>query len=193
MVPQIEPKDSYADIWSKIIGQLIRLKSDRSGNKLMVVGTLSENSEPEIRTVVLRDIFFEPLTFFFFTDLRSTKVQELKSFPKVTTLFYDATLKRQLRCKTHASVVTDSDRLARYWADYRVKEKDYSTLLAPSTQISSSELILKDDKTAFKNFGVIQLNVEQLEVLELGEENHFRVEFITASDGTFSTASWLVP
>ncbi len=193
MTPQIEPKDSYAEIWSKIIGQLKRLNSERSGNKLMVVGTLSENNEPEIRTVVLRDIFFEPLTFLFFTDLRSTKVQELALYPKVTMLLYDTSLKRQLRFKAHAIVIDDSNILAKYWEDYNVKEKDYSTILAPGSEISSSELIMKDDKSAFKNFAVVQLNVEQLEVLELSEENHFRVKFITASDGTFSTASWLVP
>jgi pyridoxamine 5'-phosphate oxidase len=193
MMPHIEPIDSLSDIWIKVTDQLNRLKTERGISKLMVVGTLSENKEPEIRTLVLRDVIFNPLAFLFFTDLRSPKVQELALYPKVTMLHYDTSLKRQLRCKAHAGVINDSNMLAKYWEDYNVKEKDYSTILAPGTEISSSELILKDDKSAFKNFGVIQLNVQQVEVLELGKENHFRARYLLGKDGTSYEASWLVP
>jgi pyridoxine/pyridoxamine 5'-phosphate oxidase len=190
----IEASDSIGDIWLKVTDQLKNLKTDlNSSNKTLVLSTLSDITGPESRIVVLRDIVFKPLSFMIFTDCRSPKISEVTANPMVSILHYDVALKRQLRCKAVASIITDQWVLAKYWEDHKVKSKDYSTVLPPSAEILNPEAIKKELNDAFKNFAVVELKIEQLEVLEIGRENHLRLKFHLGSEGFYTKASWLVP
>jgi pyridoxamine 5'-phosphate oxidase len=128
----------------------------------------SANSFPEARTVIVRSVDVLEKIIRFNTDIRSPKFSQIQNNPNVSWLFYDPSLRIQLRCKAIASLHTTDEIADQGWRQARLNCKlTYTAPHAPGTALS--DLYLLDlNRTdvsetelneARKNFSIIQTRI----------------------------------
>ncbi|MBU6158637.1 MAG: pyridoxamine 5'-phosphate oxidase family protein [Bacteroidetes bacterium] len=147
------------------------VKSHRSQFHYGVFATLDQDF-PAARTVIIRSVNPELRTISFNTDIRSPKFQQLAENPKVSWLFYDASLRIQLRCKAVASLHVHDPIAQEGWEKARLNCKiTYTAPTAPGTQLDApflldlNQLDISDEKLveARNNFSVVQTKVVSLD------------------------------
>ena len=90
----------YDEIWSRLrIG-----KKDRNSEFHQCYVASSGNEFPSVRTVVLRHVDKDLLTIGFHTDIRSSKINDIKTNSNVTVLLYDHAAKIQLKINGIAEI-----------------------------------------------------------------------------------------
>lgn len=127
------------------------------------------------RTVNLREITKEK-TLVFYSDLRSTKIEQIKKNPKGSVLFYNPTIQLQI-CLSGVIKIHSEDSL---WDDHiRTIEgrsiNDYNTKYAPGKPIKNP---IEVTRTKDLNFAVLELIPDTIEYLKLRDEpNRIRALF----------------
>jgi hypothetical protein len=156
-----------------------------------------------LRTVILRRVILPDRILVCHTDARSTKVQEIMNFPKVSWLFYDPKSKVQLRIFGQAELHNDDQFADEQWIDTRVTSRlNYCTTDPPGTPIDkpSSGLpdFLRDKIPAFlesergrENFMAIACRIDSIDWLILRALGNLRARFDWHGNRVRST--WLVP
>ncbi|MEM1136159.1 MAG: pyridoxamine 5'-phosphate oxidase family protein [Bacteroidota bacterium] len=161
------------NLWTELVKGKVDKKHDF---RYPVLGSMSQNGYPEIRTVILRDVLISERKLIFFTDYRSPKVMQLKAQPKASLLFYHYKKKLQLRI---SGIVTlyNKDSLAKKYLSKlpEIALKDYLSITAPGKKVNNSLNELLTYKKAFENFTVVQIETTKIDYLQLKLEGHERM------------------
>ena len=134
-----------------------------------------ENNEPRQRTVVLRKTLTD-LSFVFYTDKRTQKIEDLQQNSSCSALFYNPKKLLQLRISGKAEIITDKEQIATYWHTIQeASKKDYTTKIAPGTLINDPDGIAYTLEENY--FCPVKIIPTSIEYLLLKRPNHIRVLF----------------
>ncbi|WP_350290801.1 pyridoxamine 5'-phosphate oxidase family protein [uncultured Croceitalea sp.] len=157
--------------------------------RYFTLATSDETNAPQQRTVVLRKIT-PKLELLFYTDKRSSKVQQLLKNDAVSALFYHPKQLLQLKVDGKAEIVNDEKIIASLWSEIPLKsKKDYTTQNAPGSLIQNPDEV--DYLNEENHFCIVQIIPRQIEYLQLKSPNHLRVLF-KEENGQWK-GSFLVP
>ncbi len=166
------------------------------------IGTIQEGT-PQLRTVVLRKTDTTARTLYFYTDIRSRKVHQLKENSTLSWLFYHPKKNVQIRAKGKTTIHHQDDLTATLWKSLpSYGRKTYGTTHAPSTPLNTlsddlpalwkaEEIELAATEYAYENFAVIGCEIDELEWLHLQRSGHQRAQF-SFLNGDWK-GSWIVP
>jgi hypothetical protein len=149
--------------------------SDRKNPmRSLVVGSVS-GSMAQIRTVVLRKVEIETKRIYFHTDIRSSKIEDIRLTGQLSWLAYDQTERTQIRL-CGASVLHHGNDLAKtQWnlthhhsrRNYLLPEgsgkkhtEGFKTL---QDKLSDFSYTLEESEAGFQNFVVVETTVEKLD------------------------------
>jgi len=168
-----------------------------------IFSNISNNMTAESRIVVLRKFDEEKLILNFHTDFRSPKILDLKKNNQSSFLFYDPSIKIQLRIKTLSSINNQNQITKQSWDLTQLSSrKCYLTKKNPSSKTNIPEDGLakhlqgidptKDEsEIGYKNFAVIQNKIESIDWLYLNYSGHERLN-ISCKKST-PVFSWVIP
>lgn len=143
------------------------------------------------RTLVLREVDESQRILYFFTDMRSPKVQQIQQHAASSLLFYDARAQVQLRLQGHMHCASEAV-CNTYWKRLETTpqaHKDYSSMQAPGSKTPTNQPLAFD--TSNIHFGVLYFLCHSAEFLALRREAHLRGYFDYTSADPMRT--WLVP
>jgi len=156
------------------------------------------NGEVNLRTVVLRGIEPDAKQVIFYTDSRSAKMEDLKTNPHLSWLFYDHKEGVQLRLSGNAIINQDNDIASYHWDKvHNGGKRSYLAIPGPSTGVAEPTdglEYLNDDsdlEAGYKNFAVIVTEVNFIEWLNLKDNGHRRAEFKLIYNSW--KGQWLIP
>lgn len=181
--------DLPAAIWQTLLHELHRGALDPKHPFRYLTLATAGAQFPQVRTVVLRQ-FTADLEFLVYTDVRSSKVQELLKVPRVSLLFYHSKKQVQVRVKALATIHVEDELAQEQWK--RVSEKrrsEYQSKLEPGTQITAPEAGWESSPD-HTHFSVLKFSPLSIEVLQLSKTGHLRMQFDLASRWQ---GVWLVP
>jgi pyridoxamine 5'-phosphate oxidase len=169
----------------------------------MVVGSVS-GAMAQIRTVVLRKVEIEKRKIYFHTDIRSSKIEDIKSTGQLSWLAYDQTQRTQIRL-CGATVLHHGNEIAKtQWnlthhhsrRNYLLPEgsgkkhsEDFKTL---HDKLSDFSYTLEESEVGFQNFVVVETTVEKLDWYYAHHTGNRRAGF-TYENGLLLHADWLTP
>ena len=190
----------HASIWDL-------LESSAAGNapgwRLPVIATLTDRG-CEQRTIVLRVVDRDQGALLFHTDVRSSKVEQIRKDGRVSLLFYDHERSVQLKVRGVASIHQADEFAQSLWeAGTPASLKMYSAPLSPGTQCDSfshnmTESLLgrlperNEIEAGRVNFCAIRILVQSTEWLRLSQSGHLRASFDFAQ-GRLQSAGWIAP
>ena len=134
------------------------------------------DGKPRQRTVVLRKI--QPdLRFLFYTDKRSSKVEQIRKNPTISALFYHSKKMVQLQVEGMATIKENPEMLQKIWKSIPAKaRRDYTTILPPGVKTENpKDLEYLSEKN---HFCMVEIQPTRMEYLKLGQPHHLRVEFL---------------
>ena len=158
------------------------------------LSTINNNSS-SIRTVVLRNLVLNPLSFYFNADYRSPKVKQLLKNKYCSILFFDFKRKIQIRVLCKPIVNHKNSVCKEVWSKTLLQSrKCYMGKYSPSQGLDKwhPNVPLKylekdpskvDSELGYENFSVIKLVSRNLDILELHYDGHIR--FNVDSSGMF--------
>ena len=189
--------DLEKDIWNRLVNGAVK---SRDPFHTPSVATHSGN-DISLRTVVLRKAFPESKELRFHTDTRSKKWQELIVNPSISALFYDAADRIQIRVKGRAVLQFDNEITAAAWQKTSLSSRRcYLTNFDPSSftdhptsglpeHIEQEKFTLEESEIGFKNFGIVSIQVQNIDWLLLHHAGHRRA-FFDYTDGIYQ---WMIP
>jgi hypothetical protein len=157
-----------------------------------------------LRTVVLRKVFPDARQLWFYTDLRSRKVGEIESDPRVALMFHGLGEDTQLGIQAEAEIRCRDGLAAAAWRELPPpKRRDYlvsgprglpwawaTSGLPP--ELENREPTAAESESGRFNFAVVVCHVRQMDWLFLTPYGHRRAKFFWNEEGRLQT-SWLVP
>ncbi len=167
-----------------------------------IIGTII-NQIPQLRTIVLRKVNIANRQLFFYTDIRSTKIQQLTDNSTISWLFYHPSKNIQIRAIGQATIYHQNELTLAQWQTLSTYgRKTYGTLQAPSTSLTRASddlpifwksplITLADTEYAYANFAIISCEINQLEWLHLQRSGHQRTQFDFVAENW--EGSWIVP
>lgn len=167
-----------------------------------VIGTI-DPSGMQMRTVVLRKTDVEKRNLYFYTDYRSTKIQQLKKNPTLNWLFYHPRKNCQIRVNGRATIHYQNELTLEKWQSLPYySRKTYGTMLPPSTPLSivddnlpdlwqKETVPLTETEYAYANFAVVVCEINHLEWLSLQRSGHQRAMFNFVNNAW--QGGWIVP
>jgi pyridoxamine 5'-phosphate oxidase len=159
-------------IWELLLHSTLSAKTPFHQGSFATVN----NNVPEQRTVIVRNVNIAEKTISFNTDIRSLKIVYLEANNSVSWLFYDKTLRVQLRMYAKA-VIHYKDAVSELaWEQSKLTSKMcYTTQQKPGNFIDSPELIevnqgdVSEELLVFahENFAVINTKIYALDFVVL--------------------------
>lgn len=175
------------EVW-KLLAEAVTDES--SPWRIFSLATLGDDEWPTVRQVVLRGVGCERRELIFSTDPRTPKWVQLQVNPRAEVLFWDEVKKVQLRCRVSARC-HEGDELARAYQEQMPAHLagDFAALSIPGSRIqdAASGYELGEDWS----FGVVILEVTEMDWLELGRLGHRRVRFLLQDERW--VGSWVQP
>jgi 3-hydroxyisobutyrate dehydrogenase len=189
--------DLENDTWNRLVNGAVK---SRDAFHTPCVATQC-NGDINLRTVVLRKALPEIKELRFHTDTRSKKWKELTLNPSISTLFYDAADRIQIRVKGRAVLQFNNDITAAAWQKTSLSSRRcYLTNFDPSSftdnptsglteHIEQENFTLEESEMGYQNFGIVVIQVQNIDWLWLHHAGHRRAYFDYVS-GSFS---WMIP
>jgi len=155
------------------------------------------------RKVVLRGIDEKKSTLWFHSDIRSKKIEILKSNPKCSLLFYDKIEKIQLRIIGSAKINYQNSFTENSWKKTAHMSRqcylgdkppgsDTSTPTSGLTEdVDNLKYSLKESDVGYKNFCVVEVFITSIEWLYLAAKGHRRAFFNLNKKNL--DKRWLIP
>lgn len=138
-----------------------------------------KDSQPEIRTIVLRKLI-DDFNIIFYTDYRSEKTKHIKNNSNVSALFYHPKKLLQIKITGNAVLEKDLSKIERSWKNINDNsKKDYTTILAPGSPIKNPDLV---DYSINNNFCIVKIIPKKIEILQLKRPNHIRISYFKGKD-----------
>ena len=178
--------NNLGDIESQIWELLVQ--SSNSANTPFHQGNVAtiNNNTPEQRTVILRSVDASRKILSFNTDIRSLKIEQLKINNSVSWLFYDKTLKVQLRMYAKAIIHRNNAVAELAWEKSRLSSKMCYTTQQKSGSFIDSPEFVEVNRTdvevelldfARGNFAVIETQVYAIDFVFLNRNGNKRAYF----------------
>ena len=155
------------------------------------------------RKVVLRGVDEKKSTLWFHSDIRSRKIEVLKSNPKCSLLFYDKFEKIQLRLVGNAKINYQNYFTENSWKKtahmsrqcYLGNKAPGSNTLVPTSGLSKDvdnlKYTLEESNIGYKNFCVVEIFIISIEWLYLAAKGHRRALF--SLNKKELEKKWLIP
>jgi len=169
--PDFSPKKTIREAGD----QLKRAVMDKNHNfRFFSVATTGLADQPaQSRIVVLRS-FSEDWEFEFYTDHRSTKVEEIKQNPRLSALFWDSSRRVQIRIEARAEIHHRNELAKERWK--RVQgdaQKAYNSPVVPGVEIESPEEAYNwPDDYSDRHFCVIRCVAVNVRILQISGMEH---------------------
>jgi pyridoxamine 5'-phosphate oxidase len=169
----------------------------------MVVGSVS-GSMAQIRTVVLRKVDIETRKIYFHTDIRSSKIEDIRRTGQLSWLAYDQAQRTQIRLCGTTTLHHGDDVAQTQWnltphhsrRNYLLPEgsgkKHSEDFKTHQDKLSDFSYTLEESEAGFKNFVVVITNVEKLDWYYAHHTGNRRAGF-TYENGLLKYADWLTP
>lgn len=166
---------------------------------LMQAATVGLDGTPNVRTVALRSVSKPGKLIAFHTDLRSPKLAELGSDPRIALLALDRNAKLQLRTFGTARILRDGPHRAEAWNSSSDRDLIlYRTSVSPGTTINhpidafNGMRNVPGPEHGFANFCVVLVDVTGMDWLDLSAADcPVRARFARNED--VWTGSWIAP
>ena len=193
--------EDFSEIIKKIWLMLDDAITNRGSQFRIPTFICGDQTDFDGRIVVLRKSDQKNNTVQFHSDIRSDKIDKLKKNPNASLLFYDKEEKIQLRIKVNCVINHDNEITKQSWLKTaHVSRKCYLVDNGPGTEmdgpssglnkdIEKSGFTMEESEKGYKNFTVIQCNIESIEWLYLAAKGHRRIRF----DLKNNKNNWLVP
>ena len=189
-------------IWQSLAAAATSAKHPWTNGCLTTISTIDgERPCPSSRTVVLRRCDVAARTIDCYTDVRSSKVNELESRGgAVCWLFYHPSTKIQLRLQGSANVVNDKQADAE-WETVSLRSRSaYLSVEPPGKAVVNPQPPSTDDRfveqeeseRGRENFRLIRTQVETVDWLYLRQGGHVRASLEYGGKESVQE-SWLVP
>lgn len=149
--------------------------------------TVSPDTMPEVRTVVLRDTKTDRKTVEIYTDSQSDKIASLRALPRAGIMFWDDDLAFQIRLQCDVSILTGAAVMDRWRAIPDHSKLSYGITPPPGQPIPQSDAYVK--KPDPKAFAVLSCKVIHIDAVHLGKP-HRRASFSRVGDWQ---GNWLAP
>ncbi len=155
------------------------------------------------RMVVLRGINKKDKNLWFHSDIRSKKIQTLKTNPSASLLFYDKEEKVQLRIAGKVKINYQNNVTKKSWNKtthmsrqcYLGNEAPGSKTLLPTSGLTEEEdnykYSIEESEAGYKNFCVVEIFMESIEWLYLAAKGHRRAYFTLKNSSV--EKKWLIP
>jgi pyridoxamine 5'-phosphate oxidase len=197
-------KENMNEIYEDIKKNLMRAVKDRKHTfHTPVFCNIDDQNSIESRVVVLREFDSQNMVLNFHTDFRSPKVSSLKKNNNSLFVFYDQKLKIQLRIKTISSINNQNTIAEEMWEGIQlISRKCYLTEKTPSSvttlpedgineSLKGKEPTLEESEKGYKNFTVIQNQIQQIDWLYLAASGHRRLKIILKV--RIPSFHWIIP
>ena len=201
MLSKVSYYENSKEIEKKIWNLLTQAVKDRSSDFRTPVFICGNDKDIDGRIVVLRKADQQNNLIQYHSDIRSSKIEKIKKNPKCSILFYSKEEKIQLRVKVNCLVNHDNEITEQSWSKTaHISRKCYLVKNGPGTEtdepssglsedIEKSGFTMEQSEEGYKNFTVIQCNIESIEWLYLAAKGHRRARF----DITNNKQNWLIP
>lgn len=178
--------------------------SDRKNPmRSVVVGSVS-GSMAQIRTVVLRKVEIEKKKIYFHTDIRSSKIEDIKLTGQLSWLAYDQSQRTQIRL-CGATILHHGNDIAKVQWDLTQHHSRRNYLLPEGSgkketedfkmfkdKLSDFSYTLEESEAGFQNFVVVETTVEKLDWYYAHHTGNKRAGF-TYENGLLKYSDWLTP
>jgi hypothetical protein len=145
--------------------------------------------------VVLRDADRQGGSISFHTDVRSSKVAELRADPRIAMTGLDLDNFVQIRLEGRAQICADEAERRAIWNAARPHTLIlYRTPFAPGTPLDAPQaghVQESGSDDGYANFCVIRVVLDKLEYLDISPNGHRRVVF--CRDGDVWCGTWIAP
>ena len=197
-------KENTNEIFEDIKRNLTRGVKDRKHTfHTPVFCNVDNENSIESRVVVLRQFDSPNMVLNFHTDFRSPKILGLQQNNNSLLVFYDHKLKIQLRIKT-TSIINNQNKVTQeMWDQTKLfSRKCYLTEKAPSSStnlpedgidqsLGGREPTIEESERGYKNFTVVQNQIQQIDWLYLAASGHRRLKIILEKQ--IPSFQWIIP
>ena len=197
-------KENTNEIFEDIKRNLTRGVKDRKHTfHTPVFCNVDNENSIESRVVVLRQFDSPNMVLNFHTDFRSPKILGLQQNNNSLLVFYDHKLKIQLRIKTTSTINNQNKVTQEMWEQTKLfSRKCYLTEKAPSSStdlpedgidqsLGGREPTLEESERGYKNFTVVQNQIQQIDWLYLAASGHRRLKIILEKQ--IPSFQWIIP
>ena len=203
---QTNTPDFYNDLdktYSKIWNLLDAGLKNRDAPFHIPVFICGSDNKFDGRIVVLRGVDKNEKKIWFHSDIRSNKINILKSNPEETLLFYDKNEKIQLRISGNTKINYQNSITKKSWQKtahmsrqcYLGEEAPGSNTSIPTsgltTVIDNLKYTKEESEIGYKNFCVIETFIKSIEWLYLAAKGHRRAYF--SLNKKKLEKKWLIP
>lgn len=172
----------YLDlIWDRL-----RSMADGSAPSAAIqLATVSSTGSPRLRTVIVREASFDEATVSFITDIRSTKIKDIRRDPRVSAISYELESRVQIKLAGTAAIVDDEDARHAMWQRLKPHTRKQFERDLPSGislySIDGTPMGWEDDggslKEPYERFALVSISVTSAEWLDVSSEEHMRYAF----------------
>jgi len=174
-----------------LIHEMKRGAVDKKHPFRYVVLSTYGGGEVSSRYVVLREVY-NPLIFIMYTDARSAKYEDIHQHPQAALLLFHASKKLQVRVSGDVKLHGKDEVAAESWKKVQGRGQDaYNTVLPPGTPVDAPDQAAYREPKANTDFCVLSLEASRWEALELGRNEHLRIQY--TAHGLGWRGRWLVP
>ena len=197
-------KENTNEIFEDIKRNLTRGVKDRKHTfHTPVFCNVDNENSIESRVVVLRQFDSPNMILNFHTDFRSPKILGLQQNNNSLLVFYDHKLKIQLRIKTTSTINNQNKVTQEMWEQTKLfSRKCYLTEKAPSSStnlpedgidqsLGGREPTIEESERGYKNFTVVQNQIQQIDWLYLAASGHRRLKIILEKQ--IPSFQWIIP
>jgi pyridoxamine 5'-phosphate oxidase len=186
MNPHDDPafRNDLALSFERAVDLLVRGAHDRhSAAHTPAIATVGLDGAPRLRTVVLRRFDRASMTAWFHSDVRSSKVAELRAHPAIGLLVYDRGHKIQLRLSGEGVLHTGDAVTEDHWARTSPQgRRTYGVAPGPGALIehpgqADESIDVAGPAQQREQFVVVEMVASRLEWLYLSHAGHRRASF----------------
>ncbi|NML15101.1 pyridoxamine 5'-phosphate oxidase family protein [Azohydromonas caseinilytica] len=167
--------ESLSDIENACWTELERASAERGHPWRTMSLATTDGREAHARSVILREVDREARELLFFTDARSSKVQQIAQFPRGTLLVWSPQLGWQLRLRVTLEVETAGLAVSSRWAQLKLTPaaQDYLSPLPPGTPLAQTT----PERASRGHFALVHAQVRTMDWLELLPQGQRRACF----------------
>ncbi|HKL14393.1 MAG TPA: pyridoxamine 5'-phosphate oxidase family protein [Balneolaceae bacterium] len=193
----IKKDHSLETAFTDVHDQLKRAGVDKNHKfRFFSVATLNrdEKAIPQSRMVVLRS-FSDDWSFEFYTDYRSSKVNEIESHPVISALFWDPSKRVQVRIEANVTLHNQDDVAAARWKDVKGEaQKAYTSTIAPGSEIKTPDEAHEwPESLSSDHFCVAVCRTSEIKALQISGMEHIAFKARRGSANDEWVKSWIAP
>ncbi len=180
-------EDLLPSIWQQLA---TAHKDTKHPFRFGVLGTSDKNTI-NMRTVVIREVILTEFEIWFYTDIRTPKVTEIRNNNHITWLFYHPIDQTQIRLYGNAEILHNTKINQTVWQNLPDYGKtDYLTKQPPGS-VHDQDFHELTTASIPQNFGIVKTKIQTIDWLQLSRSGHLRAKF--ERNAMDWRGEWLVP